>query len=440
MFYTIEVFFRVGNRQTKKVTFVDSLKIIPFKVKDIAEKYGMDISKLEIDYNKKREKGHKLTLQEIKYIKHDVEIVARALKHNFENGLTKNTLSANALHEFKKTIKKDVYDYMFPQLPYEIDKDIRQAYKGGINFINPEIKGKELKKGTVVDCNSIYPYVMRNRSFPYGIPEFFEGQYKYDRNYPLYIQQLVCEFKVKKNKLPVIMKKGQGLYAGNIYLEESGEDPVALTLTNIDLQLFFENYDVYNITYLSGWKFKSMKGIFNDYIDTWIKIKNFATEHNMKALRQTAKLMLNSLYGKLSTNQDEQSKQSYVDENGIVKYKLNDKGRKNGGYIPVGAFITSYARELTTRTCQKIIDYSIKKYNKNLFYYTDTDSAHCGLTEEEIIEAGIEVDPVELGKWKIEGKFKQAKFIKQKCYIEKMENDEIKIICTRNAERMFQAC
>ena len=130
MFYTIEVYFRIGNRQTKKVTFVDSLKIIPFSVKEIAERYEMDINKLEIDLHKEREMGHKPTLQEIKYIRNDVEIVARALKHNFDNGLIKNTLSANALNEFIKTIKRDVYEYIFPQLPYEIDKDIRQAYKG----------------------------------------------------------------------------------------------------------------------------------------------------------------------------------------------------------------------------------------------------------------------------------------------------------------------
>ena len=129
-FYTIEVFFRVGNRTTKKVTFIDSLKIIPFSVKDIAENYEMDISKLEIDKNKPREKNHKLTLEEIRYIRNDCEIVARALKHNFENGLTKNTLSSNALNEFVKTITREKYEYLFPQLPYDVDKDIRQAYKG----------------------------------------------------------------------------------------------------------------------------------------------------------------------------------------------------------------------------------------------------------------------------------------------------------------------
>ena len=437
MFYTIEVYFRVGNQQTKKVTFVDSLKIIPFSVKDIAERYGMNISKLDLDYNKKREKGHKLTLKEIKYIRNDVEIVARALKHNFDNGLTKNTLSANALNEFIKTIKRDVYEYIFPQLPYDIDKDIRQAYKGGINYLNPEYKGKELKNGTTIDCNSLYPYVMRTKPMPYGEPVFFKGQYVYDKNYPLYVQQIYCKFKIKKNKIPTIMKKGVGLYAGNKYLLEHEGNGMCLTLTSVDLKRFFENYDVINPVYLSGWKFKSMNGIFDKYIDTWIQIKNFATEKNIPALRQTAKLMLNALYGKLATSQDEQSKQSYVDENGVVKYKLNDAGKKTGGYIPVGAFITAYAREETINVCQQVIDYSIKKYGKNLYCYADTDSCHCLLSAEELKEF-INIDPVELGAWKIEGEFIKAKFIKQKCYIEKLKDKSIKIICSGMPKECFE--
>ena len=295
-----------------------------------------------------------------------------------------------------------------------------------------------MKNGTVIDCNSLYPYVMKTFPMPYGEPIFFEGQYKKDSDYPLYIQQLYCEFKLKENKIPTVMKKCIGLYSGNQYLENSGETGKVLTMTNIDLELFFENYEIIGkIEYLSGWKFKCMNGIFEKYIDTWINIKNFATIKNIPALRQTAKLMLNALYGKLATSQDEQSKISYVDEEGIVRYKLNEQGRKTGGYIPVGAFITSYARNVTTRTCQKIIDYSIKKYKKNLFYYTDTDSAHCGLNPEELKKI-INIDPVELGTWKIEGIFKQAKFIKQKCYIEKLENDDIKIICAGMPKECFK--
>ena len=56
LWYKIEVFFKVGNKQVTKVTFLDSLKIIPFRVKTISEKYGLEEQKLEIDYKKEREK------------------------------------------------------------------------------------------------------------------------------------------------------------------------------------------------------------------------------------------------------------------------------------------------------------------------------------------------------------------------------------------------
>lgn len=249
---------------------------------------------------KKEKNGHKLTLDEIKYIRNDVEIVARALKHNFDNGLTKNTLSSNALNEFINTITRDKYEYLFPQLPYDIDKDIRQAYKGGINYLQPEYKGQELSSGTVIDCNSLYPYIMKSKPTPYGEPIFFKGQYIQDNDYPLYIQQLHCNFKVKENKIPTIMKKSNGLYAGNKYLTDSGEMGMCLTLTNIDLERFFENYKVENIRYLSGWKFKAMRGIFNKYVDTWVNIKNYATKNKIAYLRTIAKLMLNRFIWKTS--------------------------------------------------------------------------------------------------------------------------------------------
>ena len=147
---------------------------------------------------------------------------------------------------------------------------------------------------------------------PYGEPIFFEGQYKKDTDYPLFIQQFYCEFKLKENKIPTVMKKGNGLYSGNQYLENSGDTGMVLTMTNIDLELFFENYEIIGkIKYLSGWKFKCMKGIFEKYIDTWINIKNFATVKNIPALRQTAKLMLNALYRE-TCNKSRRTKQNFI--------------------------------------------------------------------------------------------------------------------------------
>lgn len=137
--------------------------------------------------------------------------------------------------------------------------------------------------------------------------------------------------------------------------------------------------------------------------------------------------MLNSLYGKFSTSQDAQSKIPYLGDDKIIHYKLGEKERKKGLYLPVGSFITAYARNKTIRTSQSIMDYSIKKYGFNKYIYSDTDSIKTTLTAEEL-EEFCEIDDVKLGAWKNEGCYDRAKFIRQKCYIAE-ENGEIHITC-----------
>ena len=87
----------------------------------------------------------------------------------------------------------------------------------------------------------------------------------------------------------------------------------------------------------------------------------------------------------------------------------------------MGIFITSYAREKTIRTSQAIKTYSINKYGKDLYCYSDTDSIHCLMDIEELKQF-CEIDKVELGKWKHESTFQEAKFVRQKCYVEKIDN------------------
>lgn len=79
----------------------------------------------------------------------------------------------------------------------------------------------------------------------------------------------------------------------------------------------------------------------------------------------------------------------------IIHYKLSEKEEKKGLYLPMGAFITAYAREKTIRTSQAIKDYSIKKYNKDLYIYSDTDSIHTLLSIEELKQF-CDIDPVKL--------------------------------------------
>lgn len=132
-FYSICVYFKKDkSRNVKKVTFYDSLKIIPFSVSEIAKSFGLPISKLKIDYKEKREKGHILTPEEQEYIKNDVLIVAKALEQIFSEGLTKMTEGSNALSDFKKIITENKFEHYFINLDKKLDEELRKSYKGRI--------------------------------------------------------------------------------------------------------------------------------------------------------------------------------------------------------------------------------------------------------------------------------------------------------------------
>ena len=100
---------------------------------------------------------------------------------------------------------------------------------------------------------------MYEKLLPFGESIFFEGQYKEDKIYPLYVQMISCRFDIKKNKIPTIQIKHSLSFRGNEYIEHSGNELITLVLTNVDLKLFFEQYDVKELSYISGWKFKRNK-------------------------------------------------------------------------------------------------------------------------------------------------------------------------------------
>ena len=165
-FYSMTIYFKKQGKYERKVTFYDSLKIIPFSVENIAKGFNLPLSKLEIDYNKPRKRNHKLTLQERNYITNDVKIVAKALNTLFIEKLDRMTQGANALSDYKRIISKHKFREMFPEINNKIDEDLRKSYRGGFTYLNPLYKGKEVGRGVVLDVNSLYPspwqYYMKN--------------------------------------------------------------------------------------------------------------------------------------------------------------------------------------------------------------------------------------------------------------------------------------
>ena len=403
MFYSIRIHFT----DEESVEFLDSLKVIPLPVAKIPKAFGLSMDKLELDYHGEREPGHVLTPEEREYLLHDVRIVSQALEIMLDEGMTRMTAGSNAFAGYQRGIggKRRFRDW-FPEPSYDALLREGGCYKGGFTAVNPRFRGVEVGEGVSFDVNSLYPSVMacvHGEVLPWGEPERFDGRFEPTDEFPVCIQVLKADFSVKEGRIPSLQMKGNSLFSETEYVRDSaGMQP--LCLTSVDLELMFEQYDVHEVEWLGGWRFNGSSELFTAYVDEWTEVKTRATEEGNEGMRTIAKLMLNSLYGKFATNPVKQSKRPYL-EDGVVKYALLPKECKEAVYLPVGAFVTAYARAFTVRAAQR---------NFHRWLYSDTDSNYFLGTEPP---DGMEVHPTKLGAWKEEHRFSRFKALRAKTYV-----------------------
>ena len=408
---------RKGIPVVKKcvINFKDSLKKIPLKVSQIAKSYGIKEQKTEIDYKMFRPVGYELTDKEKEYITNDVIIVAKALDDMINRqGQNALTISSDALADFKHRLANvprgtskdkekadECFRQWFPELTLEADTFIRRAYKGGYTYCNPKFAGEVVGRGLVYDVNSLYPSCMRDCYLPYGEPIYFKGVPKPTNDYPLFITHFKCTFKLKPNHLPTIQLKNNSRFIETEYLTEV-DTLEELFLTNVDLKLFEEHYDVFDLEFIDGFYFKARVGFFENYIEYWGNIKKTTKD---KGKRQLAKLMLNSLYGKFASTTSGMMKEPFLNEDEDVKYTQVEKETRPPVYTALACFTTAWARDKMIRSAQACFD---------RFLYCDTDSLHVlGLDVPD-----IDIHESELGYWKCEGIFSKAKYLRPKTYLE----------------------
>ena len=434
----------------------DSLKLLPFSVKQIGKSFKTKHQKLDMEYEGYRYAGCTISDEEKEYIKNDVLVVKEALEIMFKEGHKQLTIGACCLSEYKNIIGKDVYKNIFPDMKeisldyetygsHDVDEYIRKSYKGGWCYV---VKGKENKiynNGLTADVNSLYPSMMSSEScnkYPYGKPTFWKGNYipdpaLYSQNY--YFIRIRTRFYLKEGMLPCIQIKTNFRYNAREWLETSdvyvkskdkhvkylktmeGElkpTSVILTLTMTDFDLIREHYNLVDFEILDGCYFRASIGLFDEYIEKYKKLKLESTG----AKRELAKLFLNNLYGKMASSDNSSFKFAYMREDGAVGFVEVKENKKQTGYIPVGSAITSYARNFTIRHAQA----NYYGVNNRGFIYADTDSIHCDLQPEEL--KGIEVDSKNFCCWKLESSWDIAYFTRPKTYIEHVIAENLKPI------------
>lgn len=421
--FSIDVYFARGGHHTSKVQFLDSIKILNFSVEKIAEDFHLPMQKLHMDYDKDRPLGYEMDEDEKAYITNDVKIVATALQAVFETGFDGMTIGSSAMKYYYKLHPE--MDKLFPKLPPEVDEDLRQAYRGGFTYVNEKYLDVEIGAGMTFDVNSMYSSIMRDMPMPYGQPIYFEGQYEEDATFPLYVQQISCAFELKEGKLPCVQACHLMGHADKVYLDSSGGQIYAMTMTSVDLKLFLENYVTFDLQYIGGWKFRAMTGMFTDYIDIFARKKKQAKKRHDYVRYYMAKQYLNSFVGKFATRPLGRRKIPYLDKNGVVQYKVGELREIKTLYAPVTIFTNAYARDKVIRTAEKIREFGIKHHGYDAFVYSDTDSISCLLPAEDLNELRkiIHISAYDLGAWKLETVFKSAKYLRGKAYyLETLDN------------------
>lgn len=422
------------NYEGYQLEFRDSLKVLNFSVKDLGESFKTRHRKSTIDYKGNMAAYGVITDEQKKYISNDVLVVREALELFFdEMKITRPplTISQFALNTFKKQFDKTQWKTLFPNLcEIRLDPDIygssnadeyvRRSYTGGWCYADERFTGIVNGETTNFDVNSLYPSCMAEpkNDMPVGMP-IFTKKTEDLRYAKYYFIRFKCKFELRSGYLPFIQLKHDPNYRMNENLKSSKYDRFGnripdhrpeLTLSRTTFQMFGQAYKITDFEFLDACIFETESGfeLFGQYVNHFMEMKIQATKDNDPVRRQSAKILLNALYGRFGRNPQNLFKVVKFDDNTeMVKYLFEQGEELKPLYIPIACAITSFARKFTI---------SAAILNFETFRYSDTDSLKLVLNGKK--PNAIKEDNTALSCWKNEGVTQHSIFLRQKTYME----------------------
>lgn len=309
---------------------------------------------------------------------------------------------------FKTNKKLFKHDF---KMSIELDKEYRKRalYRGGICQVNPKYKGHAVKNVYKYDVNSMYPSVMYEMLYPFG------GGY-YTKTYTkksgfVYILFISCLCGTLKNKkIPILQNFKTKKFEKIIDIEEP------FYIWSEELDELEEWYDLsYTINFAIAYKANKCKGAQN-FVKKFYDIKS----QNKGAVRNCAKLELNSCYGKLAQRCERTKGHYELSENGYTHFIRTETEIDNKSMLSVvvGSRITALSRVKLLKFIREICNEDVEKN----FLYCDTDSVHA-LTKYN------NCDESALGKMKCEGIYKNALYLAPKSYLLQSINDVYEVHC-----------
>ena len=385
-----------------KLHFRDTFNLCPMSLSDIGEMLGYKKYETPEKFKVVNPNGYLyLNHNDVEYCFRDCEIVIEFIKkiksiYKTFSIKMRSTYAANAKAIWQTTFleeKQYVRD--------DLDEIFREAYYGG----RCEVFVSRLEKSLLYyyDINSMYPYVML---MDMPDPATFKEIHNYNTFY-----------------FHKVLKRYEGLAEITVEVPDSLHIPILPFRINHKL-LFpagkFRGkwcFPEIRLALKKGYKItkihqiivgKRMKSPFTGYVNFFsdMKVKaskkNKEGKHNDPVMREFAKRMLNSLYGKFAQRNPLQDKYVYIGDlkeedipdrtvcrliagTKVLEYQNVEKTRAKNTVVAWSAYITSYSKV------------HLYKFLNEHSYYCDTDSV---FMSEKLPE--VWVDDAEFGKMALE--------------------------------------
>ena len=331
-------------------------------------------------------------------------------------------------------LKKQLYQFYFPT-DWLFANESAMATRmydwkiGGMvhlndSFVNKEsrymvVRSKEKSKYRLVkiDLNSSYPSVMNSTRWLCPIKRPLSNITKRDdKLYQMFMVMPKRNIKTKRNFMPLFSYKIKGK---NKWLHDlPAHKPFYIDSNQWDY--FAQHYNRKDFTIKIECSFTAVK--MNDVFGRTMTVE-YANKQKYKnknvALYNSAKIILNSIYGKWVTKY--WRKNSYFDEDTgkWTTYQQNIRGK----YMPIGIAVLNVARLLL---CEAVAN----KYH--LFKYCDTDSLMLLMPKENNDATtwlkkvwNITTHPTELGAWDLEGVYDYWAIMQPKRYLIANKYDDL---------------
>ena len=316
-----------------------------------------------------------------------------------------------------------------PKLQGQIFEDISKGSTGG----HTDVYLPRMENAKHYDVNSLYPFVLSEFDMPVGPIHKFEGDiFMYEDN----------PFGFFLCKIKTLLVDGKPMERPLLQTKVKSDNGVRTIAPLGEWTDWLFSEEIKNVRELGGYKITVLKGytfgrknIFKEYINDMYQIKESYSNDRSNPMYLISKLLMNSLYGRFGMKSelkiheivktsDIQGLQAKYGELSLVEWKLTDDLSLVSHPAPLEITAHNFWNDEIHNNINIAIAASVPAYARTIMnYYLADNTLIIGYMDTDCIVI-YEVIPVsnELGKYKLEAKYKTVIFLGPKSYAGEHDN------------------